>query len=296
MKSENMATTLDRGLESRRILESALRTDMKPYLIQKQQGVQPITNNHYPSRMQILPDREGKIVEGVTGQNNGLLFAFSRYPFTITYRPDGGEERSMDNVNAVTLPKNFRYRIHAFSELHLNSVNPNVANAEEAITLPVGYTIGHINKHLRDGRMVVKIAVPAHMYGEKIARGGEIIGEKEEKHIILGPSNQEFSIGGSQSPQDLHVHMELVETYTSYGGMLLYYMHHKKLEAIEVKAGQTLVVPPKVIHKAEIYDTEPTFVTMSGKGSIKEDKFVIPVVEENKEAGADLIKALLRIT
>jgi mannose-6-phosphate isomerase-like protein (cupin superfamily) len=287
-----MATTLNNSMGSRRALAEALRTDARPYLMQKPHDGHPATNNQYPSLMRT---HTGKRVEGITDQTSGLVFAFSRYPFTVTYRTESGEERIMEEVNAVTLPKGIEYSIRNCSELNLNSTSNRAGGVTgETISLPVGYTIGHINRHLAEGRMVVKMAVPAHMFGEAVAHGGEVVEENNEKHIIIGPQNQEFSAAGSKSPQDFHVHMGLVETYTSYGGMLLYYVYRGKLEAMEVRPGETLVVPPNVIHIAEIYDTEPTFVTMSGMRSIREDKFVIPMVKEYN-GGQGLMEAVLRV-
>ena len=154
-------------------------------------------------------------------------------------------------------------------------VEDRLPHSDCRLRLPVGYTMEHVRKHIATGRMVVKMAVPAHMYGERIAVGGEVVGVADCKHIVIGPGNQELSAAGPMSPQDLHFHRGIVETYTTYGWMLLHYLDGGRINTIEARHGQTIIVPPQAIHKAEIFGDGPTFVTMSGKGEIKDDKYVI---------------------
>ena len=291
-----MATLLDNSPKGRKIMDDALQSARTPHLVRAPFGSNHTTAKDHAYTLRVDEYNDKKSVSGRTGRRNDMVFAYSGMPFDLEYLSDNGNVEIMRGISAAVIPYNLSYSIRNAVSLHLNFAQSDFgAVPGRKITLPVGYTMDYIKRHLREGRMVVKMAVPVHMYGEDIALGGETMDVHKEKCIVVGPQNRELSAAGSRSPQDVHLHRELVETYTTYGGMVLHYITNGRMDSIEAKPGEILVVPQNIIHKAEIYDTEPTFVTMSApRGvSIKDDKFVVS--EETSAVSANkAIKAILR--
>ncbi len=265
-------------------LEAAVRNDSRPYVISGRQDSSVI---HYPAILEIRRDA-GREISGMTNGRSSLLFAFSNAEFDISYKDEAGGSTTA-KVHAAVIPGKTEYRIHANGNLHLFSAVYGLASGKIGRT--IGYTKDYIQRHLEPGKSN-KLVVPRHVYGEELAFGGERIDSGQTKYVVLGAANQEFSAGNSGSPQNTHVHLNLVETYTTFSGMTMWYMAGGKVERMEVDSGETVVVPNRVAHKVKMHGIEPTFVTMAGKGEIFDDKFVMPVdfeeianAEPNKRVG-----------
>ncbi|MDE1859323.1 MAG: hypothetical protein KGH67_02240, partial [Candidatus Micrarchaeota archaeon] len=220
--------------------------------------------------------------------DGGLLFAFSNEPFDLTYGSDNGEKGEMQGITAAIIPAGITYKITHNGSLHIASSNLGM-QSESPISKPVGYTMSYIKTHLNSAK-ANKLAIPLLMNGEVVTTGAERV-DGNEKHVVIGPKNQELSAANSMSPQDYHVHMRLTETYTTFSGMTLEYTIGKTKQRIEVGVGETIIVPAVVVHKVELHGIEPTFVTMSSRTGIREDKFIIPEME-NPNLNGNLIIAL----
>ena len=147
--------------------------------------------------------------------------------------------------------------------------------AAEDCTLcaPVGFTAYNIGYQLPKYGYN-KLVVPMNINGEINATGGERLDLQEPKYLILGPKNQEFSVGNSMSPQDFHIHRSLVESYTTFSGMTLHYAINGAVESLRMEKGDTVVIPSGIFHYAQMHGKEPTFVIKASSESI-DDKFAI---------------------
>lgn len=226
----------------------------------------------------------GRSVSPTMGrQYGGMLFAFSDEPFTVHFGSGRGKQGAMHHLTAVAIPEDTLYNIEHRGTLYTVTVALDVAK-DSGVHSPVGFTMHNIKSHLphhHDGHVRPnKLVIPSLMYGEVMARGGERVDQHSRKHVVVGPENQEFSVANNTSPQDLHVHRTLVESYTPFGAMRLYYVVEGQIEHIEVRSGQTVITPTGVAHRAFLLDDKPTFVTMSNHGPIKDDKFLVPAEEQ----------------
>ena len=266
----DIMVTMSHTIEQKKIaLEAAVRNDSRPYIIS---GRQDSSVYHYPAMLEIRRDARQEI-SGMTNGTGNLLFAFSNAEFDISYKDEAGSSTTA-KVHAAVIPGQTKYRIHANGTLHLFSAVYGLTSGKIGRT--IGYTKEYIQNHLEPGK-ANKLVVPRHIYGEELAYGGERMDSVQTKYVALGTANQEFSAGNSNSPQNTHVHLNLVETYTTFSGMTMWYMTRGRVERIEVDSGETVVVPKGVAHKARMHGIEPTFVTMAGNKDIFGDKFVMPI-------------------
>ncbi|MDE1823787.1 MAG: hypothetical protein KGH74_00625 [Candidatus Micrarchaeota archaeon] len=204
-------------------------------------------------------------------EHDGLMFALSHEKMGISYRSRRKESR-VDNVSAVVIPKGVEYELSHKAPLYTARVS---ARGWDRVTEPVGYSPANIDRHLQSGN-AYKFVVPKHVNGEVLAKGGEFVGEHHEKHIVLGPSNQEFSVGNSLSPQDFHVHMKTTEIFVTFSGIEVYYFARGGLETMYVAAGSVLIVPKGVPHFTVMRNEKPSFVVKGSDASIIDDNFRLP--------------------
>lgn len=207
------------------------------------------------------------------GSDKGMHFIFSQNPLSISYAPDTKSKRvQMAGINAVAIPGHVAYQLDYTGTIYVGKIAQDAA-LESDLYAPVGFTMSNIIRQLQKFGSN-KLVVPRNINGEINATGGERVDEQERKYLVLGPDNQEFSVGNSMSPQDFHVHATLVESYTTFSGMNVYYAMNGAIESINAAKGDTVIIPSGVPHYAQMLGTEPTFVMMASSKPIF-DKFVI---------------------
>ena len=254
-------------------MRSALMQSKRPTLIRSPDlgSVSMVSYSSGKMRLLIMNSAEPKTIDGNRSEK-GMHFIFSESPFSINYSNERTKKASMDEINAVAIPGQTSYSIKFKGTVYVGRIAQESAQ-DTAISAPVGFTTYNINYQLpKHGYN--KLVVPRNINGEINASGGERLDRQEPKYLILGPDNQEFSVGNSISPQDFHVHCVLVESYTTFSGMTLHYAINGVMDSIKMGRGDTVVIPSGIFHYAEMHGTEPTFVMKASAESIA-DKFTI---------------------
>ncbi|MDE1851124.1 MAG: hypothetical protein KGH69_00340 [Candidatus Micrarchaeota archaeon] len=200
--------------------------------------------------------------------HDGLMYALSEEGMRVSYGRNGSSS-AMEDAGAVVIPKGVEYEIDHSAPLYTAKVS---ARGWDGIRKPVGYSPANIGKHLQDGK-AYKFVVPMHVNGEVLANGGEFVEKHHDKHIVLGPSNQEFSAGNSLSPQNFHVHMKTIEIFVTFSGLDVYYFAGGNLEKMSVPQGSVLIIPEGIPHFTVMKDERPNFVIKGSSEPIINDNF-----------------------
>ena len=254
-------------------LRLALMQSKRPTLIRSPDpdSVSMVSYSNGKMRLLIMNSIESKTINGNKSEK-GMHFIFSDSPFNISYSNERTKKARMEGINAVAIPGQTFYSIEFKGTVYVGRISKEAAK-DCAISAPVGFTAYNIGYQLpKHGYN--KLVVPRNINGEINAVGGERLDRQEPKYLILGPDNQEFSVGNSMSPQDFHIHSVLVESYTTFSGMTLHYAVNGEMDSIKMGRGDTVVIPRGVFHYAEMHGTEPTFVMKASAESIT-DKFTI---------------------
>lgn len=234
------------------------------------------TNDHPSWWFRVEADAQRQIPAHIH-RHDGPLFVFSEGTLSITY-DKRGRRGTIENASAAVIPTGTSYEIKHSRPLYAALVS---TDEHDGITHPVAFTRANIDRHLQEkvdgGKGVAyKFVVPKHMNGETRARGGEFVEEHHARHLIVGPSNQEFSAGNRLSPQDFHVHKRTTEIFVSFGGMQLYYIAEGAFHQQRVGPGSVVIVPEGVAHYTGLRTDKPTFVIKGSKFPIVKDNFVLP--------------------
>ena len=252
-------------------IRSALMQSRRPMLIKCPSAESTKACYSGKMRLLIINSEETKTVSG-NWSDKGMQFVFSETPFSISYSNGNVERAKMEKINAVAIPGHTAYSIVCNGIVYAGRIAQEVAE-ECGISAPVGFTSHNID-HQLPKHGYNKLVVPMNINGEINAAGGERLDLQEPKYLILGPKNQEFSVGNSMSPQDFHIHRALVESYTTFSGMTLHYALNGAMESLKMEKGDTVVIPSGIFHYAEMHGKEPTFVMKASAESIA-DKFAI---------------------
>lgn len=252
-------------------VRQALMQSKRPTLLKSPEINSMTSCSNGKMRLFVMNSQETKRISG-TGQDKGMRFVFSQTPFSISYSNGRKKDAVMKEINAVAIPGHAAYSIECSGVVYVGSISQEVA-AECDISAPVGFTSSNIDRQLpKHGHN--KLVVPKNINGEINATGGERLDMQEPKYLILGPINQEFSVGNSISPQDFHIHKILVESYTTFSGMTLHYAINGAMDTLKMEKGDTVIIPSGIFHYAQMHGKEPTFVMKAGEESIF-DKFAI---------------------
>ncbi len=254
-------------------IRSALMQSKRPTLIRNPDpdSVSMVSYSNGKMRLLIMNSADPKSVN-VNRSEKGMHFIFSESPFSISYSNEKTTKARMEGINAVAIPGQTSYSVDFKGTVYFGRIAQESAQAC-SLSAPVSFTAYNIN-HQLPKHGYNKLVVPRNINGEINASGGERLDKQEPKYLILGPDNQEFSVGNSMSPQDFHIHSILVESYTTFSGMTLHYAINGGMDSIKMGKGDTVVIPSGVFHYAEMHGTEPTFVMKASSESIA-DKFTI---------------------